>query len=79
MPVTLISSNAACSRTDRLPGVAVAWRDGAPTDRFRARPLAARRKRLGVGSEGKRSVFGLERDWRSRAREGVFVLGGGVV
>jgi len=82
MPVTLISSNAAWGRAERLPGVAVAvgWRDGAPTAGSRARSLTAWLRRRGVGSDRKRSVFGWERDWSSpgasRAGEAVVVLVG---
>jgi len=70
--VTVISSNAACGRADRLPGVPVVWRDGAPANGF-SRAVAhglAEAVRCRIGSEAHRVRIGarLAFAWRVSCR-----------
>jgi hypothetical protein len=78
MPVTLISSHAACGRADRLPGVAVACRGGAPAGGFSGAAghgsTEASRRRIGREAQRvrieARSVFSRERSSVRAGRTG---------
>jgi len=84
MPVTLISSNTAWGRADRVPDVALAWRDGAPTDGFSRAGghgwAEASRRRIGGEAQRvwiePRLAFSREgRGVRVRRRRGLAALG----